>query len=153
MLADGTIVQSALSSYEGDMIRMQQEQLFAGLRSDGKQLTPSILEDPFFRSKKSAERYAQRKKRLMIGFPNENKRRFATPNLYINGYFHEGFYIKYTREGVEMRNHHKIIRGKYNRQNLYDKYGMDAFGLTDSNWGAILRVAKDDMRKLIVTLL
>lgn len=60
------------------------QQLLRGKGSDGQDLTPGYLEDPYFKSKESAMRYATWK---WNNSPSTG-RNFNAPNLYINGYYH-----------------------------------------------------------------
>jgi len=59
-------------------------QMLEGKTKDNTEITPSYLNDPFFKSPETAAKYARWKQNIT---PNP-KRRFETPNLIINGYFH-----------------------------------------------------------------
>lgn len=123
------------------MCNLQREQLMNGLRSDGNLITPSIIKDPFFKSLKSARKYAMRK---MKNFPNYN-RPFQTPNLFISGYFHSGFVPVFMADSVYMDNTNKQIPGRFGTADLYLKYGMDTFGLTDSSWDSVLQITREKL--------
>lgn len=138
-LKDGSLVQSAFRDWwdiEDIMRRMQQDQLMGGLRSDGQQITPSMTRDPFFKGNmKRALRYADRK--AMTAY--DPRRGYDTPNLFINGYFHSGFYPVFRQDEVYMDNLNKVIPVKGRPgDDLYKKYGEDTFGLTEENWEALL---------------
>ena len=149
-LKDGSLVQSAFREWpdvEDIMRRMQQDQLMAGLRSDGQQITPSMTRDPFFKGNmKKALRYADRKAML---FPDP-RREYDTPNLFISGYFHSGFYPVFRQDEVYMDNLNKVIPTKGRPgDDLYKKYGEDTFGLTDENWDILLPMLQE---RLIETI-
>lgn len=67
------------------MISLNRMQLLRGLTKEGEYLSPKYSEDPFFKSKESAKRYAQWKKRIE---PIKTDRPEDVPNLYIVGVFH-----------------------------------------------------------------
>ena len=59
-------------------------QLWDGQKPDGSDITPSYLDDPYFKTRKQAEAYASWKQKIGKN-PRRNK---YAPNLYINGYFY-----------------------------------------------------------------
>lgn len=67
------------------MLSLNRMQLLRGLTSEGEYLSPKYSEDPFFKSKESAKRYAQWKKKIE---PVKTDRPEDVPNLYIVGVFH-----------------------------------------------------------------
>lgn len=150
-LVEGSLVQAAFRDWPEafDIMReMQQDQLMGGLRSDGEQITPSMTKDHFFRGKmKNALRYADRKARLSP----DPRRGYDTPNLFINGYFHQGFYPVFRRDEVYMDNLNKVIPSRTGRgeNDLYKKYGEDTFGLTDENWDKVLAKFREQLRDTI----
>lgn len=151
-LVDGSLVQAAFRDWPEafDMMRgMQQDQLMGGLRSDGEQITPSMTRDPFFRDMKSALRYADRKARVAF----DPRRGYETPNLFINGYFHQGFYPIFRQDEVYMDNLNKVIPSRTGRgeNDLYRKYGEDTFGLTEENWDKVLLEFREQLRDTIET--
>ena len=72
---------------------LQEGQLWSGLDSEGNQLAPSYLTDPYFNTREAAERYRDWKERITPttsiheAYPDRNR---DTPNLYINGYWYSG---------------------------------------------------------------
>lgn len=149
-LSNGSLIQDSFLAKEqplSDRIcDFQRDQLMGGLRSDGEQITPSISRDPFFKSIKSARRYADRKMRTAY----DPRRGYDTPNLTITGYFHSGFYTEFRNDGIFVNNGNRLItsHGRFTTD-LYEKYGADTFGLTDQNWDAM----KEDMRNAILVQL
>jgi len=69
---------------EESIADLNRQQLLDGKGSDGLDLHPFYSEDPYFKSKESAARYAAFKQRIT---PNKNRNPDA-PNLFINGKLH-----------------------------------------------------------------
>jgi hypothetical protein len=69
-----------------DLIRSQ---LWDGKKSDGQNITPSYLDDPFFKSRKQAEGYRNWKNSIT----KNSNRDPDTPNLFINGYFYDTLFV------------------------------------------------------------
>jgi len=145
-LKDGGLIYDAFIGHEDHfndvMCTLQRDQLMGGLRSDGEQITPSMTRDPFFGGKmKAALKYADRKARLSP----DPRRGYDTPNLFINGYFHEGFRVQFRPDEVYMHNDRRVFTTKYGRtsEDLYEKYGEDTFGLTSENWDKVLPEVRD----------
>lgn len=72
------------------------DQLYDGKNSLGEDITPSYLDDPFFKSPEQALAYSKWKDKIT---PNPN-RKTHTPNLFINGYFHSTINLKVTKEEI-----------------------------------------------------
>src|SRR5690349_16298463 len=75
---------NALSRHDEDMERLNRKQLLEGKLSTGRDLHPTYLEDPFFKTKEAAQKYSDWKDKIT---PNP-KRKKGVPNLYITGPFH-----------------------------------------------------------------
>lgn len=73
------------------MLSLNRMQLLRGLTKDGDYLSPKYSEDPFFKSKESAKRYAAWKKKIE---PVKTDRPEDVPNLYIVGVFHGKIDVK-----------------------------------------------------------
>lgn len=69
---------------------LNREQMLRGENAHGGKITPSYLNDPFFKTPEQARKYAQWKQEIT---PNP-RRDFATPNLIIRGDFHESITAK-----------------------------------------------------------
>ena len=63
------------------VVEKQKDQFWEGKNAEDKDLTPSYLDDPFFKSKDSAKKYMDWKQTLS---PSSSKNP-ETPNLFING--------------------------------------------------------------------
>lgn len=68
------------------------EQLLTGKGSDGKDLTPGYLEDPYFKTRGAAARYAAWKQKIT---PNP-LRNLNAPNLFIVGTYHRSLFSFFT---------------------------------------------------------
>lgn len=73
-----------------EILAKNREQLLEGRKKDGTELTPSYLNDPYFKTREAAQRYSNWKDKIT---PN-NKRRSGTPNLFIIGSFHNSIKIE-----------------------------------------------------------
>lgn len=86
-----TEVADSVNETKDAMLALNRMQLLRGLTKDGGYLSPKYSEDPFFKSKESAKRYAQWKKRIE---PVKTDRPEDVPNLYIVGVFHSKIDVK-----------------------------------------------------------
>src|ERR1041384_7595437 len=85
-----TEVADSVDETKEAMIELNRKQLLRGLDNDGEYLSPKYSEDPYFKSKESAARYAAWKKRIE---PEKTDRPEDVPNLYIIGTFHSSIKI------------------------------------------------------------
>ena len=100
------------------------DQLESGLDGDEKELRPNYLNDPYFKTRKDAERYMRWKERITP--PRESRlglrpRAVKTPNLRINGFYHQSIRSVVVDGGVRIEagaNFSSEIEGKY-QNNLY----------------------------------
>jgi hypothetical protein len=78
-----------LKEHEEDLIKIQKHQLWAGKDTRGENLTPSILDDPYFveqyqdKAAAKAQEYAEYKDKQQQWMDNQifGKREFGIPNL------------------------------------------------------------------------
>lgn len=80
-----------------NLVQLNREQMLEGKRRDGKDISPSYFEDPWFKSIESAKAYSEWKDRIT---PNP-KRKKGVPNLFIVGTFHNGITIDVTGESIK----------------------------------------------------
>ena len=80
-------VMSILDENSELLEKMNREQMFEGLDSEGKGIRPKYSEDPYFKSPEAAKRYADWKWRI-----TPSSRDPDTPNLFITGPFHKSVY-------------------------------------------------------------
>jgi hypothetical protein len=77
----------ALETIEGTEEEIRQynlQQLLDGKTNEGLDISPTYLEDPFFKTREQAQAYSDWKDKIS---PRSNRRK-GVPNLYINGYYH-----------------------------------------------------------------
>lgn len=98
------------------------EQLWHGLAADGQPLTPSYLNDPWFKSKQKASNYMEWKQSIT---PNP-KRKPENPNLFINGKFYGTLEIFFRPDEFE------IDSADPTGADIIRKYGKAAFGLNSN---------------------
>lgn len=67
------------------IVELNQEQMYEGKTSEGNDISPKYSENPYFKTKESAARYAEWKMKIT---PNKDRNK-DVPNLYINGGFYE----------------------------------------------------------------
>lgn len=82
---------------EAQYKELLQDQLRHGKGSDGEDLTPGYLEDPYFKSREAARRYSDWKYK---NSPSEGRNRNA-PNLYIDGTYHNSISIAASVKGID----------------------------------------------------
>lgn len=78
-----------------DLLR---EQMRHGKGSDGEDLKPGYLQDPFFKTPESAMRYAVWKQKTSPSIG----RNFNAPNLYIVGYYHKSLKVFVMDDGLSI---------------------------------------------------
>ena len=81
------------------------DQLESGVDGNEKELRPNYLNDPYFKTRKEAERYMRWKERITP--PRESvlglrPRAVKTPNLRINGFYHQSIRALATDGGVRV---------------------------------------------------
>lgn len=79
------------------LTKMNTDQMLEGKTTKGTDITPSYLNDPYFKSKKAAQAYANWKNKIT---PNPKRGRY-TPNLFINGYYHKSINVQSKDRYVE----------------------------------------------------
>lgn len=102
----------AIAETKGPLLDLNREQLMEGKRRDGKDVTPSYFEDPYFESVEEAVGYSDWKDEIT---PNSIRKR-GTPNLFIIGKFHYSIDIKLSPFKIEFLSSSPIakdIRKKY----------------------------------------
>lgn len=147
----GDIIREALRPHEQDIIEQQRIQLLEGKNSDGEDMHPYYTEDVkpsgYFRTKESAQRYADWKQQL--SYPYSVKRNPNAPNLYITGVFHGDLNAELGSDSVA------IVPDTAYAANIMAKYGRNAFGLCVEKWNVIWndKGAKDELITRMRTIL
>lgn len=101
---------------------MNLEQMMNGKRRDGQDITPSYLDDPYFKTYSQALQYSDWKDRIE---PYTTKRNPGTPNLFINGYYHSTLTALVSKDGIT------ILSGWSESRDIEAKYTRLIYGL----WG------------------
>lgn len=121
-------VSSTVKNNRKDFIDYVQEQLYSGINGDGKRLSPSYLQDPYFKTPKAAKAYVKYKKRITtptpsyLGIPARNEN---TPNLIIRGDFYDSITAVPISDGVRIE-----TRGVSFGKDIESKYGSVIFGIS-----------------------
>lgn len=84
------ICETAVDAVLNDIRRYNLQQLLDGETNTGAFITPSYLDDPFFKTRAAAEAYSRWKDRISP----PSTRPTGVPNYYINGYFHQSIEVK-----------------------------------------------------------
>lgn len=112
------------------LVELQKFQLLAGQNALGNELAPSYLDDPFFKSKESAQRYSNFKDKLGLEtntaiFKSKKK---DTPNLIISGgLVHDTIFANITPKSLILDAASSIL------SKLEAKY-IEPFGLNQTAW-------------------
>lgn len=78
------IAQETMEGTEDELNQYNLQQLLDGKTNQGTDISPTYLEDPFFKTQEQAQAYSDWKDRIS---PPSNRRK-GVPNLFINGYYH-----------------------------------------------------------------
>lgn len=116
-----TEVADSVDETKEAMIELNRKQLLRGLDNDGEYLSPKYSEDPYFKSKESAARYAAWKKRIE---PEKTDRPEDVPNLYIIGTFHSSMRISVNSTDIEFSNSASFAGGVESK--FSNIYGLNA---------------------------
>lgn len=101
-----------------EFARKNREQLYDGKKSDGQDLSPTYLEDPYFKTKEAAQRYSDWKDKIT---PN-SKRKKTVPNLYINGAYYRSRSVQVTGDTI-------VYTATFKGAEMENKYGKEINGL------------------------
>lgn len=82
-----------------DYVKANTDQMYDGKLSTGDDITPSYQDDPYFKSRESAQRYSDWKDAIT---PSP-KRKKGTPNLFINGKFHRSITMRVSGDSLNIR--------------------------------------------------
>lgn len=87
---------SSLEQTKDALLDLNRDQLYDGKTRDGRDLSPTYQEDPYFKTAEAAQRYSDWKDKIT---PNPN-RKSGVPNLFINGYLHNSMAVKISGQNV-----------------------------------------------------
>ncbi|MGN6416147.1 MAG: hypothetical protein ACTHMC_01555 [Pseudobacter sp.] len=91
------VTSESVNNTKEEMLELNLEQMMEGKTRTGEDITPSYLDDPYFKSRESAQRYSDWKDEIT---PNP-KRTPGTPNYYINGMYHGTIKITVNGDKIE----------------------------------------------------
>lgn len=103
------------------LVEINREQMLEGKRRDGRDITPSYLEDPFFKSREAAQRYSDWKDDIT---PHP-KRKKGVPNLFIVGTYHNSIEALIRGEVVQF-NASFVDAADIERKFGHEIYGLNA---------------------------
>ena len=124
-----TEVSEIMRNDTDDLRELVKDQLYAGLDGDEKELRPTYFEDPYFKSRASAENYSKWKDALsQRGESIFAPRKRGTPNLIITG---SGFYDRIRVDITDSI----IIKSSGLSDKLISKYGESILKLSKTAIG------------------
>lgn len=92
-----SIMGQAIQQTKAAYLFLQRDQLYQGKNAVGEDITPSYLNDPYFKDREAAQRYSDWKDDITP----DPRRKKGTPNIFITGFFHETLDI--FSEGSDIR--------------------------------------------------
>jgi hypothetical protein len=81
------------------VVDLNREQMMEGQTNKGEDITPKYADNPYFKSKESAQRYSDWKDDIT---PN-SKRKKGVPNLFINGKFHNSLEAVLNKDFINVK--------------------------------------------------
>jgi hypothetical protein len=102
---------------------LNREQLMEGKLSTGNDISPTYLEDPFFKTREAAQKYSDWKDKIT---PNP-KRKKGVPNLFITGPFHNSLEMEVMKDKGE----YEINSTYKDAESIMDTFTTDILGLND----------------------
>lgn len=124
----------ALAEHTGNYIRLNKEQLMEGKNRLGEDLSPTYLEDPYFKTPESALRYSKWKDEIT---PNP-KRKKHVPNLFIIGSFQGSIEMDVVKDEFELRATYK------DAPSIEAKFTNDIYGLNEEKSGKLIEEGLED---------
>lgn len=112
------IAVKTLEGTEEEIRQYNLQQLLDGKTNQGTDISPTYLEDPFFKTQEQAQAYSEWKDKIS---PPSN-RRPGVPNLFINGFYHG------TRR-VEIQGEKIVYSSSYGEQHGFEEKYKNLDGL------------------------
>ena len=113
------IAEEVLNKTAPVALEANKDQLYDGKLSTGEDISPTYLEDPYFKSKESAQRYSDWKDAIT---PN-SRRKKGVPNLFINGAFYRS--IEVQAKGGGLLYHSSFFKAS----DIESKFSTNVYGL------------------------
>lgn len=114
------ITETAINNTTDEYKDRNLEQMMSGKTKDGSDITPSYLNDPYFKSRESAQRYSDWKDRIA---PYSTGRKKGTPNLFITGVYHSTVKAEVGNDGITMKSTFAEA------SDIERKYGRGIYGI------------------------
>lgn len=83
------VLETTVDDTKEQLLALNKQQMYSGKLRTGQDITPSYLDDPYFKSTAAAQRYSDWKDEIT---PDQNRKK-GTPNLFINGAFYDSIGI------------------------------------------------------------
>lgn len=122
-------VVDAIDLTSDDIITLNQQQLYSGRLSDGSPVSPSYLDDPYFKSREAAQRYSDWKDNIT---PDE-QRPSGVPNLFINGRFYQSWRVRASATTIDFES------SDPDAMDIEEKFSERIYGLDDDNMNTYRR--------------
>lgn len=113
-----TLTVKAIDQTKEQLLEANRDQLYDGKNRLGQDITPGYLDDPYFKTKESAQRYSDWKDTIT---PNPDRTK-GIPNLYIVGTYHKS--IKIDVSGLSI-----VYTATFRGEDIERKYGENIYGL------------------------
>lgn len=116
-----------MKKHESYLLDLNKDQMMAGQNAEGTDITPSYLNDPYFKTKRQAVGYMNWKQRITA----DSRRDAETPNLFIKGDFHNSIKINFDNDSMEFVSNTTLGRDVQHSH-------PDVLGLNDKNQDMII---------------
>lgn len=147
----GETIGDVVEAEKETILSLNKDQMLLGRNADGKEFTPSYLNDDYFTTPEKAIRYAEMKYRLEPEhtiritnptlYPSKGK---DTPNLIVTGKFQDGMFIEANKDSFTIDSNY------IESQEIENKYGGLVFGLSpESKEFFYKHYLKDKLKRLI----
>lgn len=111
---------------------LNKKQLYDGKTKTGADLSPTYLNDPYFKSREAAQRYSDWKDKIT---PNSN-RKSGVPNLFINGRYYNSWTTRISRDKIEVQS------SDPNAKKIEESFSNNIYGLDDENMSKYRAIIK-----------
>jgi len=113
------IAEEVLNTTGPIALEANKDQLYDGKLSTGEDISPTYLEDPYFKSKESAQRYSDWKDEIT---PNKRRKK-GVSNLFINGAYYASIQVQAKGGGL-------LYRSSFtDAADIESKFSLDVYGL------------------------
>lgn len=131
------VIGKAIELNQDEIVELNRDQLWDGKDSTGADITPSYLDDPYFKTKESAAAYMRWKQKIT---PNP-ERKPETPNMYINGAYYRSLKLDPGTENFSIKTDSALGRAIDQK---FDKLE----GLTDDSVKLAGELIKEDFQNI-----